>query len=267
MAFPTNLVPDFDLMVSAARADGWSRAFGIGYNPNIDSGTVPESCWGGSGPYPWITAAAGNNLEVVAPGSTQDVNLTGTGAWTVIVQGLEPITLNPISDTVALNAATPVPLPRPYYRINAMRVTTANRTPGVGTGKNSVDILLRDSGGGTTRAVILAGKGTARQAAFTVPTGFTLEVPEILLVVDNATGAAARKASIETYFAGPAASNGAIILPLPINNTNLSPYNHIVHPPIAVAQQNDFDLPVNNVSDNATIITAAWNGVLKRNTL
>ncbi len=267
MAFPSNLIPDFDLMVSAARADGWSRAFGIGYNPNIDTGTVPESCWGGSGPYPWITNPAGLALEVVAPGSTQDINITGTGAWTVIVQGLEPVTLNPISDTIALNGATPVPLPRPYYRINAMRVTSANRAVGVGTGKNSVDIHLRDVSGGTVRAVILAGKGVARQAAFTTPTGFTTEIPEILLIVDNTTGSAARMASFETYFAGPAASNGAIILPLPINNTNVQPYNHIIHPPIVVMQQNDFDLPVNNVSDNATIITAAWNGILKRNTL
>lgn len=262
MAFPTNLVPDFDLMVSAARADGFSRAFGIGYNPNIDAGQT-GSAFGVAGAvlYPWITNPAGQALEVVAPGSTQDIGDTGTGAWTVIVSGLEPITLNPISDTLQLNGATPVALPRPYYRINSFRVTRAGSTR-----KNSVAIHLRDVGGSATiRGLILAGKSVARQAAFTAPTGFMLEIPEMLLVVDNATGAAARKASFETYFAGPAPAPA--ILPLPIGNTNVSPYNHIIHPPINVPPQNDFDLVIGGVSDNGTIITAAWNGVLKRITL
>lgn len=259
--FPTNLVPDFDMMVSAARADGWSRAFGIGYAPNIDAGQS-GSAFGVTGGvlYPWITNAAGQALEVVAPGSTQDIGDSGTGAWTVVIAGLEPVTLNAITDTLQLNAATAVPLPRPYWRVNSFRVSRAGSTR-----KNQVSILLRDAGGGTTRGIILAGKSVARQAAFSVPTGFMLEIPEMLLVVDNASGSTARKASFETYFAGP--SPAPAILPLPIGNTNQGPYNHTIHPPINVAAQNDFDLVIGNVSDNGTIITAAWNGVLKRMTL
>ncbi len=262
MSFPSNFVPDFDYMLSAARADGWSRAVGIGFNPNIDAGQV-GSAFGVAGAvmYPWITNAAGQALEVVAPGSTQDIGDTGTGAWTVIVVGLEPITLNQITDTLQMNGATPVPLPRPYYRINQLRVTRA------GSGrKNSVAIHLRDVGGGATiRAIIIAGKSVSRQAAFTVPTGFILEIPEIVMIVDNATGAAARKASFETYSAAPAPA--PILLPLPIANTNVGPYNHIIHPPIPFAQQTDWDLIISNVSDNGTIVTAAWNGILKRMTL
>lgn len=255
MAYPSALQPDADWMISAARLDGWSRAFGIGYNPSVDTGGVPASAWGGVGPYPWLTGLT--SLELLSVGGAADVNTTGTGAWLVLISGLDG-NYDAISDTIALNGTNPVALPRQYLRINSMRVTQA------GSGRKNVGtITLRDVGGAqTVRALILAGKGTSRQAAFTVPRGFMLEVPEILLVVDNLTGATARKASIETYFAGvpPAPA----ILPLPIGNTNVSPYNHIIHPPINVAQMNDFDLSIVNVSDNSTIITAAWNGILKR---
>ena len=257
MSFPSALTPDFNAMVSAARADGWTRAFGIGYAPVIDVGTVPTSCWGGTGLYPWMTGLT--SLEIVAPGSTQDINATGTGAWQVTIAGLD-LSGNPISATVNLNGATPVPLPIQFYRINSARVVAA------GSGrKNTVNILIRDAGGGTTRAIILAGKGVARQAAFTTPLGFTLEISNILLVVDNSSGSTARNASFETYFAPPAPAPA--IYPLPIGNSNGQPYNHIVDPPIASAQLTDFDLPVYNVTANATIITAGWNGILKRNSL
>lgn len=257
MTYPEPMQIDFPLMVSAGRVDGWSRAFGIGYNPSIDTNTVPASCWGGTGLYPWMTGLT--SLEIVAPTSTQDINGTGTGAWQVLVSGLD-LTGNIISTTVNLNGATAVPLAIPFYRINSARVITA------GSGrKNTVNILIRDAGAGTTRCVILAGKGVARQAAYTVPVNTTLLITSLLLVVDSAAGLTRRNASFETYFAPPLP--GAAIYPLPIGNSDGQPYAHLLDPPIAVAQLTDFDLPVYNVTANATIITAGWNGILKRNSL
>lgn len=262
MTFPSYLVPDASWMISSGRLDGFTRAFGIGYNPSIDSGQT-GSAFGRAGGimYPWITNTAGQAMEVVAPGSTQDIGDSGTGAWTVVVSGIEPVTGLTITDTITLNGATPVPLPRPYWRINSFRTTRAGSTR-----KNSVDIHLRDVGGGATiRGIILAGKSVARQAAFTVPVGFMLLVPQIVFVVDAASGSTARKASFETYFAGPLPAPA--ILPLPINNSNGRPYNHDVSPPLIAVERTDFDLVISGVSDNSTIITAGWNGILKRNTL
>lgn len=265
MAFPSAFVPDFGLMVSAARADGWTRASQLGYAPNMNAGTA-GSAWGqtGSVAYPWITNPAGQMLEVVA--GANDVNLTGTGAWTASFGCLDT-SFNPLTIVLNLNGTTPVAFPVPVYRINSARIVTANRTPGTGLGTNGNDVIIRDAGGGTTRAIILAGKGFLRQAAFTTPAGFTTEIPYLLLNVDNASGAAARKASFETYFAGLVSTNSAIIRPLPISNTNVAPYNHLSNPPLTVPQMNDFDLPIFNVSDNGSIITAGWNGVMKRNSL
>lgn len=257
MVYPVPMEIDFTLMVSAARVDGWTRANGIGYNPSIDTATVPASCWGGTGLYPWMTALT--SLEIVAPGSTQDINATGTGAWQVQVSGLDLLG-NTITTTVNLNGATAVPLAIQFYRINSARVVTA------GTGrKNTVNIIIRDAGAGTTRCVILAGKGVARQAAFTTPKGYTLLVTSLLLGVDSVAGATKRNASFETYFAPPAPA--AAIYPLPIGNSDGSPYAHLLDPPIAIAQLTDFDLPVYNVTANATIVTAGWNGILKINSL
>lgn len=257
MSFPSAMVPDFEYMVSAARADGWSRSSALGYAPLVDTGSPPCSAWGSTGLYPWLTVATA--LEVICPGSTQDIGDTGTGAWTITVSGLDDqFAVKTV--TVQLNGATPVSLGSGWYRINSARITRA------GSGrKNTVNVLIRDVVGQALRGIILAGKGIMRQAAFTSPAGFIVEISSLLLVVDNATGATARKASYETYFAGPPPA--AAFYPLPINNTNVQPYNHDVRPMIVVQEKTDFDLPINNVSDNGSIITAGWNGIMKRITL
>lgn len=252
MAWPSSLTPDFDLMVSAARTDGWTRASALGYAPSADTAGVPLSAWGGTTLYPWLTAATA--LEAIA-GAT-DVGDTGTGAWTLTVAGLD--TLFAVKTvTVQLNGTTPVSLGSGWYRINSARITRAGSTR-----KNGANVIIRDAGAGPTRGIILAGKGTMRQAAFTTPAGFIVEIPWLLLIVDNVTGVDTRRVSFETYFAGP--TPAAAIYPLPINNTNVQPYNHQVSPPIVLQEKTDFDLPINSVSNNATIITAGWNGFMKR---
>lgn len=254
MSWPNSNIDQGD-SVSANLTPGWTRVSGIGFNPQVDTASVPQDAWGGAGLYPWLAAAS--QLEVV--GGVNDVNLTGTGAWKVLVAGLDA-NYNPISAVVALNGTTPVQLPVLFYRINGIRCTEANRA---GLGTNGANLTVRDTGGGTVRGIILAGKGVARQAPYTVPAGFTLFVKQIFINADSTTGAINKFARIETYFAAPAPS--AIFIPLTIGNTNATPYNHTISPPITVQEKNDFALRIALVSDNATIVSTAWNGVLRRN--
>jgi hypothetical protein len=191
------------------------------------------------------------NLELVST-SAED-NAAGTGARSVSLAMLDA-SGNQITHTIAPNGLTAVPFPAAVSASNGGRVVAAGSAR-----KNVGDLIIRDAGGGATRGIILAGKGVMRQAPYTVPTGLTLLVRQILLAVDSPTGAVGKFASMETVFGSPA---GVDISPLPIGNTNGLPYNHIIDPPIPVTAGTRLSLRIISASDNNTVVTAAWNGAL-----
>ena len=252
MSFPSLLAPDFNSSVSFGLVPRYTRAFGIGYNPDVDTGTTPEDAWGGAGLYPWLPALT--SLEVVSTSALDSVAVTGARTVTVTTLVGDYVSSPQV---ITLNGLTAVPIPIQAIRINGGRCLTAGSV-----GTNVGDIIIRDAGGGTIRGIILAGFGTMRQAPYTVPAGFTLAVGYILLAVDSPSGSVGKFASISTYFKSP---TGAAIQPLQIGNTNGQPYNHFSDPPLIVAERTDFALRINNASDNNTIVTAGWNGILKAN--
>lgn len=253
MAWPDDsLTPEYMERVSLGLVPGTVRAFGLGYAPDVDTATVPQDAWGQIGLFNWMTGLT--SLEVVSTSASDTA--AGTGARTVTFNTLVG-DFQQQSQVITLNGLTPVPIPTQAIANNGGRVLTA------GSAENNVgDIILRDAGGGTVRGIILAGKGTMRQAPYTVPAGKTLLIPSIFLGVDSPTGAVGKFAAIETYFKSP---TGAAILPLYLGNTNSVGYNHISEPPIVVTERNRFALRIVKVSDNNTIVSALWNGILRDN--
>lgn len=255
MSFPGEYIPEFGDAVSYGLVPRYTRASGLGYNPDVDTATTPEDAWGNSGPYPWLSGLT--SLEILSVGAlAANDTAAGTGARTVTVTALDA-NYNIVSLVMTLNGVTPVALPSQVLRINAIRVTTA------GSGNtNAADIILRDAGGGTTRGIILTGVGTSRQAPYTVPAGFTLAIRQILLVVDSPAGSVGQFATIATYFKSP---TGAAIMPLVLGNTSGQPYSHFSDPPIMANEKTDFSLIITKATDNNTIVTAGWNGILRAN--
>lgn len=255
MTFPSELLPSFGDAVSYGLVPRFTRASGLGYNPDVDTATTPEDAWGSSGIYPWLPGLT--SLEILSSGAAAaNDTAAGTGARTVSVTTLDA-NYNVVTMTMTLNGATPVALPAQVLRINAIRVLTA------GSGNsNAADIIVRDAGAGTTRGIILTGIGVARQAPFTVPAGFTLAIRQIVLVVDSPAGAVGQFATIATYFKTP---TGAAIQPLVLGNTSGQPYAHIADPPIMAFEKTDFSLIITKATDNNTIVTAGWNGFLRAN--
>lgn len=243
----------FNQDVSFNLVPGYARAFGIGYNPDVDTGTTPEDCWGYPGLYPWLPTNAVTMLEVVSTNANDTANGSGMQqvSWTTL-----DINYNVVVQTVTLNGLTPVPLPFGCIRINGGRGITPRKV-------NAGDIILRDVTGGTVRGFIQTGFGTTRQAPYTVPAGRTLAVNQILIAVDSPSGAIGKFASVVTYFSGPTSPT---VYPLPIGNTNGQPYNHEPDPPIMLSEKMDFSLIATTASDNNTILTASWNGILRTNT-
>lgn len=228
------------------------RVTALGHNPDVDTGAA-EDIWSGGGLYPWM--ASPTSLELFSENSADTA--VGTGARTVLINGLDAA-YNEVQIVLPLNGGT-VALPTQLIRINSALIMSA------GSGKiNAGNILVRDSGGGTTRAIIPASYGITRQSQFTVPAGWTLQIVSILMCFNRlASGAAARSATLATFIQS---NLGFYRLPLEITIGDEPPYRHDGVPGIAVAEKNDFCMRCTVVSDNNSDITAGWLGVMRKNT-
>ncbi len=254
MSWPDDGVPGFPFAVAIGNVPGYAAVRGVGFNPSVDTGTIPEDIWGGAGLFNWIDTPTA--LQVRSTSASDAA--AGVGAQTVRFTTLVG-DYAMLDQIVTLNGVTPVPIPTNCIAINGGRCLTAGSS-----GTNVGDLIVEDVAGATVRAIILAGKGATRQCPYTVPAGKTLVVPWLLLGVDSPTGAIGKYATIETYFK-PVTGGGAAYSPLRLGNTNGQPYNLFVDPPVVIPERTRFSLRVASVSDNNTAITGAWNGILKTN--
>lgn len=226
------------------------RIVGLGHNPSIDSGTVPEDIWSGGGIYPWMTTAT--SLELVSSSAADAA--AGTGATSVSVTCLTGSYVEQVQ-TVIPNGLTAVPLTNQCLRINSFSIT------GAGSGKiNAGTLTVRDAGGGTVRAVMQIGYGIARQSNYTVPAGYTLQIISQYLGITSGTGAARVDSTTFTQ-----SSLGFYRLPVTISASEGFPYRHDGIPGIVLGEKTDFIMRVTFSSGNGVAVSGAWIGYLKKN--
>lgn len=157
---------DTEALLAAGFMQGISVVNKFGRNTDIDTGTVPEDVWGGSGVYTGFPDGDPETIEVLSD-SANDAS-AGTGARTVRLVGLDA-DWNIASADVTLNGTTPVPTTGTFRRVHTAQVLTA----GSG-GVNAGTITFRHS---TTEAnVFLQMMPTRNQtncSAYTIPAGKT----------------------------------------------------------------------------------------------
>lgn len=248
-ALGSEIFRDYLFESGAGRIAGNRRVTALGNVPAV--GAAPSDIWTGGGIYPWMTGAT--SLEIVSS-SAADAP-AGTGARTVLVNGLD-VDYNEISTSVTLNGLTPVALTPQFFRIQSMLIMSA------GTGKvNAGTITLRNTGAGTTRAIIPAGYGVTRQSQFTVPAGHTLHMVPLFISL-NRPGAN-RDYTIATYVQSSA---GFYRMPLEFSAQG-NPYRHDGIPATQFPEKTDFGFRCTYTSSVNNDITAAFLGVLERNRL
>jgi hypothetical protein len=243
---PIEAISDFADRVGLGEVEGYRRVALYGNNPSVtDTGDV----WTGGGIYPWMTAAT--SLEVVSD-SASDVGV-------VVLFQMLGASYNELPTLIALNGTTPVALPGQFFRCNGAIVVTA----GAGQSTNVGTISLRDSAGGTVRAIIPAGRGTARQSAYTVPAGYKLAIRGTHGAINRDTGAAGTKvATIASWVRPP--SGGAVVLPAEQPATVAwSVHNYAV--PALLPEKTDTVLRVISTSHSGLDVTAGIMGYIKPN--
>lgn len=248
---------DFLHRVSLGQEPGVTRVVGLGFNPDVDLSTLPESIWTEGGLYPWFNTATSFSLKGYDAADTYG---TGLGAWAVTVSGLAPVTYAPLSVEYHLDGINLVPIAEQFIAINNLRVTQASLD---GDGLNVAKVELVKTTGGAVQAAILAGVGISQQAAYTVPAGYTLLVLQLESAINASNGD--RHVDVATYFRS--LTTGAAVLPRLIS-ANDSSIPTSVRPMLAIPvfQKNRFDLrsiAVTVVTD--TKVSGLWEGLLFKN--
>ena len=168
---PTGNVSISNFLIEVAKGNipGHSVVNKFGHNPlTLATGA---DVWAGLGTYGFYPTLA-QTMELVSTSAADDANPAGTGAWTVLVFGLDENYLQ-VSETVSTDGLVPVVLENTYIRMSSAIIMTA------GSAESNVGaISIRIAGAGTVGAFIGINDGQTQQAIYTIPaskTGFFLK--------------------------------------------------------------------------------------------
>ena len=162
---------DFSIEVALGNVPGFSTAAVVMNNPSA-SNTDFFDVWSGGGNMIMPTTAETWTIE---SDSALDTNITGTGAWTVIIPSLDISYVIQTPQVVALNGLTPVDLTGTHYRTHQLAATSGALVLTAGsTRKNQGTLTIRDKATGNIRMTIQPLAGKSEDGHITVPAGQTL---------------------------------------------------------------------------------------------
>jgi hypothetical protein len=150
----------FRIAVSLGKVPGWRLYRKFGDNDTVPANNLND-VWPPGTPRVLPTVAG---VATVSSSSGNDVPTTGSGAWTVWIEGLDA-NYDEVTEIVNVGAASTVE----FLRINRAYVYTCG-TDEVNAGDISITV------GGSLQAYIEAGEGQTHQCIFTIPRNHTFIV-------------------------------------------------------------------------------------------
>jgi len=157
----------------------------FGQNLNVGTTTAVVSSVG-----VYQTPSTSKSLEILS--SSTDDTLLGTGARTVLVEGLDS-DFNIQTEIVELNGTTAVALVNQYIRVLSINVNTSGNYSLIPAPAMSHlgTITLQESGGGTWLEIPLVNStamGKSMVGAYTVPAGHSFFITDLNLCSASTTG-------------------------------------------------------------------------------
>jgi hypothetical protein len=156
----------FELQVSRGQIQGHRNITVFGFNPDVDQTQV--SVW----PLPSLITFPAAALQMKVSSSSANDTSAGTGARTVLVQGLDA-DYNEVTELVTLNGQTAVTMTASLLRVNYAYVVTAgsgNSSAGniyIGTGTVTAGVPA------TVYDIIKLDYNVTTTGSYTIPAGYT----------------------------------------------------------------------------------------------
>jgi hypothetical protein len=175
------LFEPFELQVARGQVGGHRNVTVFGFNPDVDQTQV--SVW----PLPSLITFPAAALQMTVSSSSANDTSAGTGARTIVVQGLDA-NYNEVTETVTLNGQTAVTMTASLLRVNYAYVATAgsgNSAAGtiyVGTGVVTAGVPA------TVYDIIKLDYNTTTTGSYTIPAGHTGYVSQGLFSAGQASG-------------------------------------------------------------------------------
>lgn len=242
----------FELQVSRGQI-AYHRAVTVfGVNPDLDQ--TEETVW----PHDGIIAHPSSAMVMtISSSSLLDVNTTGTGAWSVLVEGLDA-DFREISEVVLLNGQTAVSTTKQYIRINRMAVASA------GSGNANAGHVYIGSGivtAGVPAVVynlIDVGYNASTTAHYTIPAGYTGYLSEGVFTVGQPGGSAEVVGKLITMPPNNIRYTAAVVA---INNGSVT-YDFVY--PVPIPEKVDVSAAAVGKSNN-NMVSTMFNLVLIQN--
>jgi len=171
----------FELQVARGQIQGHRSVVVFGFNPDVDTAQV--SVW----PLPSLITFPAAALQMTVSSTSANDTSAGTGARTVVVQGLDA-NYNEVTETVTLNGQTAVTMTASLLRVNYAYVATAgsgNSAAGdiyIGTGVVTAGVPA------TVYDIIKFDYNNTTTGSYTVPAGYTAYVSQGLFSSGQAGG-------------------------------------------------------------------------------
>jgi len=172
---------EFTLQVARGQIQGHRNVTVFGFNPDVD--TTQVSVW----PLPSLITFPSAALQMTVSSSSASDTSAGTGARTIVVQGLDA-NYNEISETVTMNGQTAVTMTAAFLRVNYAYVLTAgsgNSAAGdiyIGTGTVTAGVPA------TVYDVIKFDYNNTTTGSYTIPAGYTAYLSQGLFSAGQASG-------------------------------------------------------------------------------
>ncbi len=173
----------FELQVSRGQIQGHRNVTVFGFNPDVDATQV--SVW----PLPSLITFPAAALQMTVSSASADDTSAGTGARTIVVQGLDA-NYNEVTETVIMNGQTAVTMTASLIRVNYAYVATAgsgNSAAGniyIGTGTVTAGVPA------TVYDIIKFDYNNTTTGSYTIPAGYTAYVSQGLFSSGQAGGSA-----------------------------------------------------------------------------
>jgi len=174
---------DFFVELGLGKIVGAQTIHKFGKNPDIDTVSTPEHIWAPGGLYTFPTTT--ETLDIVSNDVNDDGSPAGTGAHTVLIEGLDA-SYNEISETVTLNGITTVTTATAFFRVNRARVKAAGST-----GANVGTISCQNTTSAVVLFNILPGINSTQLGLYTAPANHKILIPELKLYNSRAGASSA----------------------------------------------------------------------------
>jgi hypothetical protein len=194
----------------------------FGSNPDVDSGTVPESLAPDGAMTGWHGVAASDTLALEAVSASADDDVAGTGANYLVVSGIETLTGLPVACRFTLDGTTPVAAAAASdgTAIKFSRIQSARTYPRANVG--AITIRAVDGGGtGTTVGLIPAATGVMNACWFHVPIGYVGEVVSVTAGCSGTSGTATVTLTLLEPEAGRTLISAGITSNAPYQSSNV----------------------------------------------